>query len=612
MLNKSDNLQCLQKYIIKTIVQFFSNSTEIVTSRYVLYFDSKESIIKFDLELRQYISNLTEVNILKAKLGNSNIEVEILPNYIFYNDEGTVEYEATRLKISNGITERILVFIPDYDMDGILLGDAFKNRIRNEFIDVKEDKILFYLSVQNIASVSKTTENFQRQGMPLSVSCVYDYLYTQVSLIQGTNQQKILRYSLNKIKSNKLQNDNSLLEFAPIIRIIEAQKLCQDDFQDLHMFPMSLTDLGKNDCNLDNNYRLYRKVSLALEDHELEAVMSSYETGIIKQLQKNYEMDENNWDKKFTFEGIEKYKKVNTKKFKLEQPIIILDSEDNELAKAYYWDSIKANAASFIIFTKEISDEKIFKIYIRFTRKANIEGTSDLIVESTNNRGNAYMILLNKADDFYHGKVKFVNGKKSEFTIYVSVMNVPAAFLTDACIGMREEKNECIYQFKTQDYEFICRHKMVIEKLNYYEWARFLEKVNEERVAVKLLDKIDGSAKRSNLAMYRQILYEEFENKKCFYCGKQLNSDRMEVDHFIPWSFIKDDNLWNLVLSCPVCNRKKNDKLPAEDFITMLIKRNNCITIEKYKFEMKNYQDKMVRYIYNWAKINGYNKIWRP
>lgn len=184
-----------------------------------------------------------------------------------------------------------------------------------------------------------------------------------------------------------------------------------------------------------------------------------------------------------------------------------------------------------------------------------------------------------------------------------------------------EDTNRLFYSFSKKEewiqinprmYEFICRHKMVIEKLNYYEWARFLEKVNEERVAVKLLDKIDGSAKRSNLAMYRQILYEEFENKKCFYCGKQLNSDRMEVDHFIPWSFIKDDNLWNLVLSCPVCNRKKNDKLPAEDFITMLIKRNNCITIEKYKFEMKNYQDKMVRYIYNWAKINGYNKIWRP
>lgn len=50
---------------------------------------------------------------------------------------------------------------------------------------------------------------------------------------------------------------------------------------------------------------------------------------------------------------------------------------------------------------------------------------------------------------------------------------------------------------------------------------------------------------------YRQILFEEFENKECFYCGRKLSPKRIDVDHFIPWSFIKDDNLWNLVLACP-------------------------------------------------------------
>lgn len=314
MLNESDNLLCLQKYIIKTLVQFFSNSSEVVTSRYVLYFDSKENIIRFDTELRRYISDSTELNLLKAKLGDSNIEVEVMPNYIFYNDENDIEYEATQMKISNDISERILVFIPDYDKEGGELGDAFKNGIRNKFIDAKEDKILFYLSLQNISSVAGTTEDFQKQGMPLSVSKVYDYLYLQVNLVQGVNQQRVLWYSLDKIMSNKLKNDKSLIEFAPIIRIIEAQQLVQDDFHDLHMFPMSLTDLGKKDCNLAENYRLYRMISLALEDQELDSAMSSFEPSIIKQLQKNYDVDANSWDKKFTFEGIEKYKKVNTKK----------------------------------------------------------------------------------------------------------------------------------------------------------------------------------------------------------------------------------------------------------------------------------------------------------
>lgn len=451
MSNESNNLLCLQKYIIKAFVQFFSNPEEVVTSRYVLYFDSKENIIDFDTELRQYIGNETEVNLLKAKLGDSNIEAAIMPNYSFYNDEGKIEYEATQLKISNGASKRILVFIPDYDKDGVQLGDAFKNNIRNKFVDEREDKILFYLSVQNIASVSKTTENFQRRGMPLSVDCVYDYLYSQVNLVPGPNQQRVLWYSLEKIKNNKLQSDNSLLEFAPVMRIIEAQEFVQDDFHDLHMFPMSLADLGKNNDKLGANYKLYRRITLALEDQELESEMSSYEPGIIKQLQKSYDADGSNWDKKISFEGIEKYKKINTKKFKLEQPIVLLDSEGNELSKDYYLDYIKSNAASFIIFTKGMNAEKSFEIQIRFTQKARIEGTSDFVVESANSRESAYKILLNKSDNFYQGKVKFVGGKKTKFTVYVSVMNVPAAFLTDVCVGMREEKGVYVYQFESQD-----------------------------------------------------------------------------------------------------------------------------------------------------------------
>ena len=184
-----------------------------------------------------------------------------------------------------------------------------------------------------------------------------------------------------------------------------------------------------------------------------------------------------------------------------------------------------------------------------------------------------------------------------------------------------EDTNRLFYSFSKKEewikinpvmYEFICKHKVVIEKLNYYEWARFLERINEESVAVRLLDKIDESAKRNNLSAYRQILYEEFESKNCFYCGKLLSSDKMDVDHFIPWSFIKDDNLWNLVLACPSCNRKKSDKLPAGRYLADLIDRNQHIIIETHRSDMQNYQDRMVSYIYNWAKINGYDKIWQP
>ena len=125
-----------------------------------------------------------------------------------------------------------------------------------------------------------------------------------------------------------------------------------------------------------------------------------------------------------------------------------------------------------------------------------------------------------------------------------------------------------------------------------------------------LLSKIDESAKRNNLSYYRDILFEEFENN-CFYCGKKVSVGHVEVDHFIPWSFIKDDNLWNFVLACPECNNRKRDKLADKKYLHDLIVRNTSIVIETHQ-DMRNYQEKRLLSIYNWALKNGYDEIWTP
>ena len=99
-----------------------------------------------------------------------------------------------------------------------------------------------------------------------------------------------------------------------------------------------------------------------------------------------------------------------------------------------------------------------------------------------------------------------------------------------------EDTNHLFYSFSKKEewieinplmYEFICKHKIVIEKLNYYEWARFLEKVNEESATIKLLDKLDYCGKRNNLSLYRQILYQEFGSTSCFSFGYKQDTQAL-------------------------------------------------------------------------------------
>lgn len=166
-------------------------------------------------------------------------------------------------------------------------------------------------------------------------------------------------------------------------------------------------------------------------------------------------------------------------------------------------------------------------------------------------------------------------------------------------------------QINPQMYEFVCKHKVAIEKLNYYEWAKFLERVNSKAEVDHLLSKIDESTMhtRSSLTYYRDILFQEFENN-CFYCGKKVMVGNVEVDHFIPWSFIKDDNLWNFVLACPTCNNKKRDKLADTIYLDRIVKRNSLL-VASQKIEPQIQLQRIVN-IYNWAKRNGYDEIWRP
>ena len=172
------------------------------------------------------------------------------------------------------------------------------------------------------------------------------------------------------------------------------------------------------------------------------------------------------------------------------------------------------------------------------------------------------------------------------------------------------KKGECI-RINPRMYEFVCKHKVAIEKLNYYEWAKFLERVNEDSVVDHLLSKIDESTMRtrSSLAYYRDILFEEFENK-CFYCGKTLTKRSVEVDHFIPWSFIKDDQIWNFVLACPECNNKKRDKLAKVFYLNKISERNEVL-IEKNTRDATD-SARRIKMIYDWARNNGYVNTWEP
>ncbi len=190
--------------------------------------------------------------------------------------------------------------------------------------------------------------------------------------------------------------------------------------------------------------------------------------------------------------------------------------------------------------------------------------------------------------------------------------------------ALYEDFDGIIYSFDLKDeglvlnycvHEFMLKHKAELERLNYYAWAKFLEQVNGDDVLVRVIDKLELSTPRRNdLSVYRDILRKEFEESTCFYCGRKIRGVA-HVDHFIPWSFVKDDKIWNFVLACPTCNEKKNNKIPSRDLLLRIENRNK--TMKQYpdqiiRIEFENYSEGLLDRMWQYAKRSGLKEFVMP
>ena len=80
-----------------------------------------------------------------------------------------------------------------------------------------------------------------------------------------------------------------------------------------------------------------------------------------------------------------------------------------------------------------------------------------------------------------------------------------------------------------------------------------------------------------------------YQKGHCFYCFRPIDIEGSEVaadvDHFFPWALratVPDylNQVWNLVLTCPACNRGpsgKFDLIPAKPFLERLHRRNEFL-----------------------------------
>ena len=165
-------------------------------------------------------------------------------------------------------------------------------------------------------------------------------------------------------------------------------------------------------------------------------------------------------------------------------------------------------------------------------------------------------------------------------------------------------------------YEFLLKYQTAIFKLTNYELAKFLQKKNPDLTQGILLDEIENITQRESLKQFQQLIVAH-SGSLCFYTDQPLVQAHrtIAVDHFVPWSFVHSDELWNFVLTSTQLNSRKGSKLPAELYLdklherNQLFKQNGDVYVKKY---MENYSFQQFVNLYEYAELNGFEKGWVP
>ncbi|AUC62553.1 hypothetical protein AA637_16025 (plasmid) [Cyanobacterium sp. HL-69] len=146
------------------------------------------------------------------------------------------------------------------------------------------------------------------------------------------------------------------------------------------------------------------------------------------------------------------------------------------------------------------------------------------------------------------------------------------------------KKKKPLYCFNFENYKLVDNIIVHPEWINYikenfvilkgwvaWEWLNYMQKNNPN--SPNLARKLFPLVQRKSLiqqAKYWKLIMEK-QPLKCIYSDNILDKHSISVDHYLPWSFVAHDQLWNLIPSIHHVNSAKSNNIPASDYLDKFI-----------------------------------------
>ncbi|MEH2134326.1 MAG: HNH endonuclease domain-containing protein [Nostoc sp.] len=99
-----------------------------------------------------------------------------------------------------------------------------------------------------------------------------------------------------------------------------------------------------------------------------------------------------------------------------------------------------------------------------------------------------------------------------------------------------------------------------------WEWLNYMQQRNPStpNVVNKLFMPQERDSLTEQKKYWKTVL--EYQDIECIYSKVLLNKNEISLDHYLPWSFVAHNQLWNVIPTTKSVNSSKSNNLPSEEY----------------------------------------------
>ncbi len=127
--------------------------------------------------------------------------------------------------------------------------------------------------------------------------------------------------------------------------------------------------------------------------------------------------------------------------------------------------------------------------------------------------------------------------------------------------------------------QYLYKNLPIVRDWIWWNFLQYMQRKNPSVPGISL--KLRPEPERMSLSAQTKFWADILQTQPfyCIYSGDEISSQGFVLDHFVPWSFVVHNQLWNLVPTSVSTNSKKSDSLPHTRYFDQFVSAHHMALI---------------------------------